>query len=185
MNIIETKLPGVLILEPKVFGDQRGFFQETYNQVRYADAGINEQFVQDNHSRSFRGVLRGLHYQLIQPQGKLVSVSRGDVYDVAVDVRQGSATFGQWVGVILSDENHRQMYVPPGFAHGFCVLSETVDFIYKCTDYYHPESEKSIRFDDPAIAIDWPIALDEVELSEKDKNASLLSAMTPEDLPTL
>lgn len=166
MNTIETELPGVLILEPKVFGDARGFFLETYRADLYRDAGIADAFVQDNHSRSSRGVLRGLHYQLEQPQGKLVRVTRGEVYDVAVDVRRGSPTFGRFVGTILNDENHLQMYVPPGFAHGFCVLSEVADFVYKCTDYYHAASEQGIAWNDPDIGIDWPLA--EVSLSTKD-----------------
>ena len=162
MKVIETTLPGVIVIEPKVFGDQRGFFQETYHAQRYREAGLDVTFVQDNHSRSRRGVLRGLHYQMIQMQGKLVSVTRGEVFDVAVDIRKGSATFGQWYGTHLNDENHRQMYVPPGYAHGFCVLSETVDFIYKCTDYYHPQSEKGVLWNDPEIGIEWPISIDEV-----------------------
>jgi len=185
MNITKTKLPGVLILEPKVFGDQRGFFQETFNAQRYQEAGIQETFVQDNHSRSRRGVLRGLHYQMQQTQGKLVSVVRGEVYDVAVDVRKGSETFGQWFGAILNDENHRQLYVPPGFAHGFCVLSDEVDFVYKCTDYYHPQSEKSILWNDPELGVEWPLAIDEITLSAKDAAALPLSQMPDSDLPEL
>lgn len=156
MNVIATELPGVLILEPRVFGDHRGFFLETYHRARYQQAGVAETFVQDNHSRSRRGVLRGLHYQLVQPQGKLVAVTRGTVFDVAVDIRRGSPTFGRWVGVTLDDDNHRQFYVPPGFAHGFCVLSDEADFVYKCTDYYHPDSEHGIAWNDPAIGIAWP-----------------------------
>ena len=185
MNVIETKLPGVLIIEPKVFGDNRGFFKELYSAKRYKDAGIAEDFVQDNHSRSSRGVLRGLHYQLEQTQGKLVFVTQGEAFDVAVDVRRGSPTFGQWAGVILSGDNHKQFYVPPGFAHGFVVLSESVDFMYKCTDYYHPQSEKAIRYDDPDIGIDWPIDLTDIKLSEKDKNGFFLANAAPEDLPPL
>ncbi len=185
MKVTETTLPGVCIIEPAIFGDQRGFFQETYNQAKYSEFGIPESFVQDNHSRSRRGVLRGLHYQLIQPQGKLVSVVRGEVFDVAVDVRKGSATFGQWEGVILNDTNHRQLFVPPGFAHGFCVLSDEVDFVYKCTDYYHPASERSILWNDPRLNIDWPLKEDEVSLSEKDKFALPLSEMDSSDLPAL
>ncbi|NJN46273.1 MAG: dTDP-4-dehydrorhamnose 3,5-epimerase [Candidatus Competibacteraceae bacterium] len=156
MNVIATELPGVLILEPRVFGDHRGFFLETYHRARYQQAGVAETFVQDNHSRSRRGVLRGLHYQLVQPQGKLVAVTRGTVFDVAVDIRRGSPTFGRWAGVTLDDDNHRQFYVPPGFAHGFCVLSDEADFVYKCTDYYHPDSEHGIAWNDPAIGIAWP-----------------------------
>lgn len=184
MKIVETSLPGVLLIEPKVFGDERGFFVETFRQSVLAGAGLKIKFVQDNQSRSRRGVLRGLHYQLQQPQGKLVRVARGRVYDVAVDVRRGSPTFGQWVGFVLDDESHRQMYVPPGFAHGFVVLSEVADFIYKCTDYYHPQSEAGIRWNDPAIGIDWPReVLDEVVLSPKDCQLPLLHDQHPELLP--
>jgi len=185
MNVTELSLPGVYLVEPDVFGDQRGFFQETFNTARYAELGIAGPFVQDNHSRSRRGVLRGLHYQLVQPQAKLVSVVRGEVFDVAVDVRKGSSTFGQWAGDILSDTNHRQLYVPPGFAHGFCVLSDEVDFVYKCTDYYHPESERSILWNDPELNIDWPLSEDEVSLSAKDQSARPLSQMDASDLPSL
>ena len=166
MKVIETDLPGVLIIEPKVHGDARGFFIETWHASRYAEHGLPERFVQDNHSRSSRGVLRGLHYQLQQPQGKLVRVTQGEVFDVAVDIRRGSPTFGRWVGVHLSGDNHRQFYVPPGFAHGFCTLSETADFLYKCTDYYHPQSERGVLWNDPDIGIEWPQV--EVRLSDKD-----------------
>lgn len=166
MRIIQTNLPGVVVLEPKVFGDPRGFFVETYREEIMQEAGIDHAFIQDNHSRSRRGVLRGLHYQLVQPQGKLVRVSSGAVFDVAVDVRKGSPNFGQWYGTVLDDSSLRMMYVPPGFAHGFVVLSETVDFLYKCTDYYHPASEQGILWNDPEIGIEWPI--DDVVLSEKD-----------------
>ena len=166
MKIIETGLPGVVLIEPKVFGDARGFFLETYNEERYREAGIDVRFVQDNHSRSTRGVLRGLHYQLEHPQGKLVSVMHGAVYDVAVDIRRGSPTYGQWTGQVLDDQNRRQMYIPPGFAHGFVVLSETCDFTYKCTDFYHPASEGGVTWDDPDLAIAWPIQ--DVQLSAKD-----------------
>jgi len=184
MKVIETSLPGVLILEPKVFGDERGFFVETFRQNVLADAGISVTFVQDNQSRSRRGVLRGLHYQLQQPQGKLLRVARGRVFDVAVDVRRGSPTFGQWAGAILDDESHRQMYIPPGFAHGFVVLSEVADFVYKCTDYYHPQSETGIRWDDPAIGIEWPRdILGEVILSGKDRQLPLLQEQPQEYLP--
>ncbi len=167
MKVLATELPDVLIVEPRVFGDHRGFFLETYSEARYREAGIPGPFVQDNQSRSRRGVLRGLHYQLIQPQGKLVGVTRGAVFDVAVDVRLGSPDFGRWVGAILDDQNHRQLYIPPGFAHGFCVLSEEADFVYKCTDYYHPASEQGVAWDDPAIGIRWP-ELD-FALSDKDR----------------
>ena len=183
MKIIPTSIPDVIVIEPKVYGDTRGFFQETYHADRFREAGINETFVQDNHSRSTRGVLRGLHYQLVQPQGKLVSVIRGEVLDIALDIRKGSATFGQWCAVTLNDTNHRQMYVPPGFAHGFCVISETVDFVYKCTDYYHPESERGIQWNDPELNIDWSIPEGEIILSEKDKQHLPLSKMAKEDLP--
>jgi dTDP-4-dehydrorhamnose 3,5-epimerase len=181
MKVIETSLPGVLIIEPKVFGDERGFFQETYHEQRYQDNGIKERFIQDNHSRSGKGVLRGLHYQLQHPQGKLVRVTHGEVFDVAVDIRHGSPTFGQWLGTMLSGENYRQYYVPPGFAHGFVVLSESADFLYKCTDYYHPEDEGVVAWDDPALGIEWPIT--EVSLSKKDSAAPRLSDIPAERLP--
>lgn len=174
MNVIKTKLKDCVIIEPKVFGDERGFFLETFQADRYADlASISLPFVQDNHSRSSRGVLRGLHFQKTKPQGKLVRVVRGEVYDVAVDIRQGSPTYGQWEAVILSEENKTQFWVPPGFAHGFVVLSETADFEYKCTDYYDPSDEGSLLWNDPGLNIPWPI--DNPKLSEKDANASLLA----------
>ena len=158
MQAINTKLPGVLILEPKVFGDERGFFFESFNARAFAEAtGLQCEFVQDNHSRSQRGVLRGLHYQVQQAQGKLVRVTAGEVYDVAVDLRRSSPTFGKWVGTLLSAENKRQLWVPAGFAHGFLVLSEFAEFLYKTTDYYAPEHERCIRWDDPSLAIDWPL----------------------------
>lgn len=172
MNIIKTSIPGVLVIEPTVFGDARGYFMETYQQQRYADLGITATFVQDNLSYSSRGVLRGLHCQNPYPQGKLVSVLQGEVFDVAVDIRHGSPTFGQWHGEVLSSDNKRQLWVPPGFAHGFCVTSDTVLFAYKCTEYYHPESEISICWDDPDIGITWPIS--DVQLAEKDQQAALL-----------
>ena len=181
MKVIETGLPGVLLLEPKVFGDVRGFFMETWQAARYSGAGMPERFVQDNHSRSRRGVLRGLHYQLTQPQGKLVWVTRGAVFDVAVDIRRGSPHFGRWYGCMLDDVDHRQLYIPPGFAHGFCVVSDEADFFYKCTDYYHPPSERGIAWDDPEIGIDWPLR--EVSLSGKDQQNPRLSAQRPEELP--
>ncbi len=168
MNIVETTLPGVLIIEPKVFGDARGFFLESWNQGTFAQAGLTMDFVQDNHSRSARGVLRGLHYQLENPQGKLVRVTQGAVYDVAVDVRRSSLHFGQWVGVELSADNHRMLWIPPGFAHGFLVLSETADFLYKCTTLYHPPSDRGIRWDDPDIGIVWPDIGMTPQLSGKD-----------------
>ena len=148
--------PEVLLIEPDVFPDPRGFFMETFHSIKYAEHGLPAVFLQDNHSRSSRGVLRGLHYQLKNPQGKLVRVVSGEVFDVAVDIRRGSPWFGKWVGAILSEENHRQMYVPPGFAHGFCTLSEHADFLYKCTDLYAPGDEYGIAWDDPEIAIEWP-----------------------------
>ena len=172
MKVIETKIAGVLIIEPKVFGDSRGFFLESFHADRYTEYGIESNFVQDNYSRSTKGVLRGLHYQKNYPQGKLVSVTSGIVFDVAVDIRQDSSTFGQWVGITLSADDHKQFYIPPGLAHGFCVLSETADFQYKCTEYYHPEDEASIRWNDPDIAIEWNIS--EPILSEKDAKAPFL-----------
>ncbi|WP_192985762.1 dTDP-4-dehydrorhamnose 3,5-epimerase [Pseudomonas sp. EggHat1] len=170
MKVITTALPQVLILEPQVFGDERGFFYESFNARRFAEAtGVTREFVQDNHSRSARGVLRGLHYQLRQAQGKLVRVSAGEVYDVAVDVRRSSANFGKWVGVHLSAENKRQLWVPEGFAHGFLVLSEYAEFLYKTTDYYAPAHERCIRWDDPQLAIDWPLEGLTPQLSAKDQ----------------
>ena len=185
MKIIETHLPGVIVIEPKIFGDKRGFFLETFRQDVLQQAGINVTFVQDNHSRSNQGVLRGLHYQLKQTQGKLVRVTRGSVFDVAVDVREGSPTFGQWYGTQLDEESMRMMYVPPGYAHGFVVLSESADFLYKCTEYYHPESEQGIAWDDPNIGIEWPITnlSSEIALSEKDKNNVLLKDQPTDQLP--
>ena len=174
MNIVQTSLQGCLIIEPKVFGDKRGFFLETFHTSRYAElAGISLSFVQDNYSRSSKKVLRGLHFQKTKLQGKLVSVVRGEVYDVAVDIRKGSSTFGQWVGVILSEENKKQLWVPPGFAHGFVVLSEIADFEYKCTDYYDPSDEGSILWNDPDLAIVWPV--ENPILSDKDLNANKLA----------
>lgn len=170
MKVIATALPEVLILEPQVFGDERGFFYESFNARRFAEAtGVNREFVQDNHSRSARGVLRGLHYQLQQAQGKLVRVSAGEVYDVAVDVRRSSPNFGKWVGVHLSAENKRQLWVPEGFAHGFLVLSEYAEFLYKTTDYYAPAHERCIRWDDAHLAIDWPLDGLTPQLSAKDQ----------------
>ncbi|HEC84585.1 MAG: dTDP-4-dehydrorhamnose 3,5-epimerase [Candidatus Parabeggiatoa sp. nov. 2] len=172
MKVTETAIPGVLLIEPKVFGDSRGFFLETFHAARYAEAGITGPFVQDNHSHSAKGVLRGLHFQKQYPQGKLVYVTSGTVFDITVDIRKDSPTFGKWVGVILSADEHKQFYVPPGFAHGFCVLSDWADFHYKCTDYYHPEDEGSIRWNDPAIGIEWPLT--NPTLSTKDANAPYL-----------
>lgn len=168
MQVIPTAIPEVLILEPKVFGDARGFFFESFNQQAFNQAtGTRHNFVQDNHSRSAQGVLRGLHYQIQQPQGKLVRVVSGAVFDVAVDIRRSSPTFGRWVGVELSGDNHRQLWVPPGYAHGFCVLSEVADFQYKCTDYYQPEDEGGLLWNDPDVGIPWPVA--EPQLSAKDQ----------------
>jgi len=166
MNVTETKLAGVLIVEPKVFGDARGFFKETFQAERYREAGIEYTFVQDNYSRSQKGVLRGLHFQITKPQGKLVSCPKGAVFDVAVDIDPNSITYGQYVGVELTEENHKQLWVPPGYAHGFCVLSETADFQYKCTDYYDPSDEGGVIWNDPDVAIEWPIA--HPSLSSKD-----------------
>jgi dTDP-4-dehydrorhamnose 3,5-epimerase len=167
MNVIETDLPGVLIIEPKVFGDDRGFFMETWNKERYAEAGIPTEFVQDNLSFSRKGVLRGLHFQDPNPQGKLVSVLQGEVYDVAVDIRRGSPAFGKWVGVSLSSDNKRQLYVPEGFAHGFCVRSEFALFSYKCTDSYNSLAEKTLMWNDSNIGIEWPVI--DPQISGKDK----------------
>ncbi|HOY03594.1 dTDP-4-dehydrorhamnose 3,5-epimerase [Zoogloea sp.] len=158
MKVIETAIPDLLILEPKVFGDARGFFMESFNARSFQEAtGLNVDFVQDNHSRSAKGVLRGLHYQIQQAQGKLVRVVRGSVFDVAVDLRRSSPTFGQWVGVTLSEENNRQFWIPPGFAHGFLVTSDSADFLYKTTDYYAPEHERSLAWNDPDVGVVWPL----------------------------
>lgn len=168
MQVIPTKVDGAVIIEPKVFGDDRGFFLETFQAERYRElVGIDHEFVQDNHSRSSKGVLRGLHFQKTKPQGKLVRVVRGEVFDVVVDIRKGSPTFGAWAGVILSEENKKQLWVPPGLAHGFVTLSDTADFEYKCTDYYDPSDEGCLRWNDPHIGIEWPI--DSPQLSEKDR----------------
>jgi dTDP-4-dehydrorhamnose 3,5-epimerase len=169
MNVIKTDIPDVMILEPKVFGDERGFFMESFNAEAFAKAtGVTTPFVQDNHSRSAKGVLRGLHYQLQQAQGKLLRVVRGTIFDVAVDIRKSSPTFGKWVGVELTADNNRQLWVPPGFAHGFVVLSESADVLYKTTDYYAPASERCISWDDPEIAIAWPEGIAPI-LSAKDQ----------------
>lgn len=169
MNYIETSIPDVKILEPKVFGDERGFFMETFRVNEFEEKCAKKSFVQENHSKSRQGILRGLHYQMEQTQGKLVRVVSGCVYDVAVDLRKSSSTFGQWVGVELSEENKRQLWVPEGFAHGFYVMSESAEFVYKCTDYYMPESEKSLRWDDPKLNITWPLVNGEApSLSGKD-----------------
>ena len=157
MKITPTAIPDVLLIEPQVFGDARGFFMETWHERRFAEAGLDLHFVQDNHSRSVRGTLRGLHYQLRQPQGKLVRVVAGEVFDVAVDLRRGSPTFGRWAGEVLSAQDHRMLWVPPGFAHGFLVLSDSADLLYKCTDFYAPEHDRGIRWDDPDLAVAWPL----------------------------
>lgn len=175
MRIVTTSIPDVLIIEPTVFGDQRGFFYESFNEQRFRDlTGVNAGFVQDNHSKSARNVLRGLHYQIQQAQGKLVRVVAGAVFDVAVDIRKTSPTFGRWVGVELSADNKRQLWIPPGFAHGFVVTSESAEFLYKTTDYWAPEHERSILWNDPAIGIEWPMQ-GEPLLSAKDAQAKLLA----------
>jgi dTDP-4-dehydrorhamnose 3,5-epimerase len=182
MEVHETRLPGVLLVEPRIFGDARGFFYESFNQARYRDVGIDLPFVQDNFSHSRKGILRGLHLQQPHPQGKLVSVLAGRVFDVAVDVRVGSPHFGQWVGETLDGESKRQLFVPPGFAHGFCVLSDEALFHYKCTDLYHPEAELSVAWNDPDIGIDWPQPAP--TLSDKDAAAPRLADIPRERLPT-
>jgi len=175
MKAIPTEIPGLLILEPKVFGDSRGFFFESFNKRRFREiTGIDADFVQDNHSRSARGVLRGLHYQIKQPQGKLVRVVRGKVFDVAVDLRRASPTFGKWAGLELSEDNHRQLWIPPGFGHGFLVLSDSADFLYKTTDYWAPEHERCIIWNDPQLAIAWPLKGIAPQLSAKDQQGKRL-----------
>ncbi|KON81359.1 dTDP-4-dehydrorhamnose 3,5-epimerase [Azoarcus sp. PA01] len=176
MKAVPTSIPEVLLIEPKVFGDARGFFFESFNARAFRDAtGLDETFVQDNHSRSARGVLRGLHYQIRQPQGKLVRVVRGAVFDVAVDLRRSSPSFGRWAGAELSEDNHRQLWIPPGFAHGFVVLSESADFLYKTTDYYAPEHERCLAWNDPAVGIEWPVGVSPL-LSGKDREGKPLAA---------
>ena len=181
MKVIETSLPGMLIIDPDVFGDSRGFFMETYNEARYRDAGLPRRFVQDNLSFSARGVLRGLHYQNPDAQGKLLYVLSGEVFDVAVDIRAGSPTFGEWAGVTLSEENHRQLWIPEGFAHGFQVASESALLVYKCTALYNRESEGAILWNDPEIGIEWPIG--QPTLSDKDRAAPTLREMPKDALP--
>jgi dTDP-4-dehydrorhamnose 3,5-epimerase len=181
MKRVETDIEGVYLIEPDVYGDTRGYFMETWNARRYQDLGISEHFVQDNISRSQQGILRGLHYQHPYAQGKLVSVLEGEVFDVAVDLRRGSPTFKQWTGHMLSSGNKRQLYIPPGCAHGFLVTSETALFHYKCTEFYHPETEVSIRWNDPELAISWPDM--QPQLSAKDAAARLLADLEPERLP--
>jgi dTDP-4-dehydrorhamnose 3,5-epimerase len=181
MRFVQTEVPGVILVEPDVFEDPRGFFLETYHARKYAEIGLPGLFVQDNYSWSVRGTLRGLHYQTTQSQGKLVSVLQGQVFDVAVDIRQGSPTFGKWIGIELSGENKRQLYIPPGFAHGFCVLSEAAGFAYKCTAFYAPEDEGGIIWNDPDIAIRWPIK--SPLLSGKDQGFKGLADLPPDRLP--
>jgi dTDP-4-dehydrorhamnose 3,5-epimerase len=181
LEITETSLPGVLIIKPRVFEDPRGFFMETYRQNVLAEAGIREIFVQDNHSRSSRGVLRGLHYQLRNPQAKLCRVTHGEVLDVAVDVRAGSPHFGKWVSVVLSGENHTQLYIPKGFAHGFAVRSETADFLYKCSDYFEATDDRGVLWNDPQIGINWQTP--DPILSDKDKRYLPLAQIAPDQLP--
>ena len=180
MQIEETDIPGVLVVTPKVFGDERGFFLEIYNKEVFQQAGIEPEFVQDNHSKSIRGVVRGLHYQKKFPQGKLIRAIQGEVLDVIVDIRRGSPTFARWISILISAENKKQVWIPGGLAHGFSVLSETAEFCYKVTDYYHPEDEGGIRWNDPQLKIDWQVQ--NPLLSEKDRQLPLL-AEAAEDLP--
>lgn len=182
MNVIPTNLPGVLILEPRVFEDERGLFMETYRQERYQAAGMALPFVQDNYSQSCRNTLRGLHFQIEHPQGKLVQALRGEVFDVAVDLVRTSPTFGQWTGVWLSESNRRQLYIPPGFAHGFYVASDIADMLYKCTDVYFPQHERTLLWNDPRVNIAWPIA-DEPILSDKDRRGAALDEIDCYDVP--
>jgi dTDP-4-dehydrorhamnose 3,5-epimerase len=175
MKFVPSAIPDVILIEPKIFGDQRGFFMETWQKNRFAKAGIRSDFVQNNHSKSAQGILRGLHYQIKQPQGKLVRVVLGEVFDVAVDLRKGSLTFGKWMGVTLSAENKRMLWVPPGFAHGFYVTAESADVLYKCTDLYAPKHERSLRWDDSEIGIDWPLVGGKAPmLSAKDESGVAL-----------
>jgi dTDP-4-dehydrorhamnose 3,5-epimerase len=174
MEIIAASLPEALLLEPRVFRDERGFFLETFNEARFIEHGLTSLFRQDNHSRSIRGVLRGLHYQLRFPQGKLVTVVHGDIFDVAVDIRLGSPRFGQWTGVTLRADSPRSVWIPPGFAHGFCVLSDSADVVYKCTDVYHAEDERGVLWSDPTVGIEWPVA--EPALSDRDLHQPLLTS---------
>ncbi len=186
MNIIQTNLPGVVLVEPKVFSDARGYFYESYHAQKFADAGIVARFVQDNQARSARGTLRGMHYQLAQPQAKLCRVTQGEVFDVAVDIRHGSPTFGQWAGALLSEENKRQIFVPRGFAHGYVVLSESADFLYKCDDFYKPDDQFGIAWNDAQIGIEWPLQgfdFAALTLAEKDRLAPMLADVPPELLP--
>ncbi len=181
LRIVKTDIPDVLIVEPDVFGDERGFFKEVYHEKKYISAGIRARFNQDNHSRSVKGVLRGLHYQLKNPQAKLVFVLKGSVFDVAVDIRLGSPWFGKWTGTVLTQDNHRQMFIPEGFAHGFCVLGETADFIYKCSSFFDPDDDRGILWSDPQIDINWNVHNPVV--SEKDRALPLLCDVPEEFLP--
>ncbi|NUR22713.1 dTDP-4-dehydrorhamnose 3,5-epimerase [Frateuria sp.] len=181
MKVTETSLPGALVIEPQVFGDARGFFYESYNEAKYREVGIDRRFVQSNVSRSAKGVLRGLHYQWPNPQGKLVSVIEGEVYDVAVDIRHGSPTFGRWAGVMLTADNHRHFWIPEGFAHGFCVVSEFATFSYQCTALYDREGDAGIRWNDAEVGIDWPVSAP--LLSDKDTRAPFLKDVPAERLP--
>jgi dTDP-4-dehydrorhamnose 3,5-epimerase len=183
MNVVNLAIPDVRLIKPRVFSDDRGFFLQTYHEKQYREVGIDVRFVQDNWSRSTKGVLRGLHYQLKNAQDKLVSVVRGEVFDVAIDIRRGSPTFGKWVGEVLSDKNHHQMFIPKGFAHGFCVLSDEVDFVYKCSDFYTAGDEYGIRWDDPDIGVNWPFG--EYILSEKDQALPVLADMRADALPCI
>lgn len=183
VDTIDTSLPGVWLIKPRVFSDRRGFFLESYNQRAMADIGITEQFVQDNHSRSSRGVLRGLHYQLTRPQSKLIRATRGTIFDVAVDVRLGSVSFGRWTGAELSADSHLMMYIPQGYAHGFLVLSEVAEVQYKCSDFYVPEDERGIAWDDPDLGIEWPLGELEPVLSDRDLGWSTLEETAAVDLP--
>jgi dTDP-4-dehydrorhamnose 3,5-epimerase len=183
MKAIATEIPGVIIIEPVVHGDHRGFFMESYHRARLAELGVDREFVQDNHSRSHAGVLRGLHYQLGRPQAKLVRATRGRVFDIVVDIRLGSPTFGRWVGAELSEDNHRMLFAPEGLAHGFLVQSETAEFQYKCSDYYAPEEERGLRWDDPTIGIEWPLRGLEPILSDRDRGWPALADAPRADLP--
>jgi dTDP-4-dehydrorhamnose 3,5-epimerase len=180
VNIVSTALEGVYVVEPAVYGDHRGYFMEIHQLERYRQTPVNRIFVQDNLSFSGKGTLRGLHYQLTHPQAKLIQVVTGEIYDVAVDIRQGSPTFGKWIGVHLSDRNHRQIFIPEGFAHGFCVLSEAAHVLYKCTEFYYPEDEQGILWSDPGIGIDWPV--ENPNLSEKDRRFARLRDTPPHRL---
>jgi len=177
MKIIETPIPGLLIIEPKVFADERGYFFESYSEIKFTEAGLNTGFIQDNESKSHRGVIRGLHYQLAPyAQAKLIRVVRGTVYDVAVDLREGSPTFGQWFGIVVSASKKNQFYIPKGFAHGFSVLSDYAIFSYKCDEFYNPNADRGIRYDDPTLNIDWKLPLDEAVISVKDQNLPFFAA---------